>query len=141
VAKAEAVEVLRMAGWEPGRTVGSDVNTWERELASKGGFVMNGPARQFLIEFGGLAWPRRGAGEHLPSYSFNFDPCSAIYENDRFEEAEQYVGESLFPVGEVLNGHYFLALGESGTFYLVMDDVQPYASEKWDALERLLSMR
>jgi len=137
----DAADVLRMAGWHHGRDVYGVVASWEQELASKGGFVMNEPARRFLAEFGGIAWPLRREGEHLSSYSFNFDPRAAIYENDRFEEAEEDVGESLFPVGEVVNGHFFLAVGRSGNFYLVMDDVQPYASDAWEAIEKLLSVR
>ncbi len=99
---------------------------------------MHDAAEEFLRQFGGLAWPTRELGEHLASYSFNLDPLTAVFENDRFDEASAVVGETLYPVGEVVNGHYFLGLGPSGTFYLVMNDVSRYGDNPWEVLGQLL---
>lgn len=137
----ETVEILRFAGWSEGRKVPEQVAAWDAELTEKGGFVLNDAARAFLLEFGGLAWPTREPGEHLPSFSFNIDPRAAVFEDDRFEEAAADAGESLFPVGEVVNGHAFLAVGPSGQFYLVMDDVQRLGNDPWNVFDQMLSNR
>ena len=130
--------ILTLAGWTADRDVSNLLAGWESELLEKGGFVMHEPARSFLREFGGLAWPTRDVGEHLSRYSFNLDPASAVYESDRFVQASQAVGEALYPVGEAINGHCFLAAGESGRFYLVMDDVEDCGSNPWEAFGQLL---
>src|SRR5262245_39306663 len=48
------------------------------------------------------------------------------------------VGDSLFPVGEVLDSYYFLAVGASGRFYLVMDDTEPCGDDAWAAFDRIV---
>lgn len=138
MARRDVEEILALAGWTADRDVSDLTTHWEFELLQKGGFVLHGAARSFLREFGGLAWPRRDAGEHLPRFSFNLDPASAVYEDDRFGAASQIAGEALYPVGEAVNGHCFLAAGESGRFYLVMDDVQDCGSDPWEAFGQLL---
>ncbi len=136
----ETIEVLRMAGWVEGRTCAS-VTNWEVELQAKGGFTINDASKLFLTEFGGLCWPKREPGEHLSRFNFNFDPTSAVFEDDRFDEAGQEIGEHISPVGEVVNGHYFLGISDSGVFYLVGDDVQRISPDVWKVLDQLLSVR
>ena len=111
---------------------------WEVDLLEKGGFRMHDPARSFLLEFGGLAWPIGGQWEHVPSFLFNLIPTVAVFENDRFDEMSDIAEEQLYPVGEVLYGHYFLAIGHRTNLYLVMDDLTAYGSDPWAAFDRLL---
>jgi len=133
------IEILRQAGWHESRQVEDRVSRWEQELAAKGGFTMSASARAFLLEFGGLAWPVPKTGERLISYSFNLDPAVAVYEDDRFHDAEAEIGETLFPLGEVLSSHFFLAITPSGKCFLVMDQVLPCGSNPWEAFDQLLS--
>lgn len=65
MARQDAQEILALAGWTADRDVSDLTTHWESELLQKGGFVLHGAARSFLREFGGLAWPRRDAGEHF----------------------------------------------------------------------------
>lgn len=133
------VETVRAAGWFPGREVAADVATWEAALSSPGGYSLNEPARRFLLEFGGLTWPATRSQHRSSRFTFDLDPMNAVHEEDRFQIAEEDVGDSLFPVGEVLDGYYFLAVGASGTFYLVMDDSEPCGNDAWTAFDRLIN--
>src|SRR5688572_2833041 len=99
---------------------------------------MSPAAREFLLEFGGLTWPLHKKGERSTSFSFNLDPVLAAYEDDRFRDAESEVGENLFPLGEAMSGHFFLAITPSGRCFLVMDQVLPFGSSAWEAFDQLL---
>src|SRR5215469_6642269 len=129
--RTQTEQVLRSLGWFPGRC-DDRVDGWERQLAAKAHFVMHQAARSFLQEFGGLAQrkPARGAAK---IFTFDIDPTLASWERDRFDTASFEVEDSLYPVGEALNGHEFIAIGTNGELYLVMDMVHHLASDAWEA--------
>lgn len=114
----EAERTLRAAGWSPGRQV--DIAVW-RERLEVDGFHMHATAERFLAEFGGLAVEEKGPGVTRAREAFEFDPLLAEGEADRFGEWSRTVGESIFPLGELDHGRYFLGISESGVIYLVAD--------------------
>lgn len=135
-----AAEVLRAAGWFEGRRVPADVTRWEEALSTPSGYSLNEHAREFLLEFGGLCWPDFPRDKRPSRFLFDLDPMRADFEEDRFRLAEADAGgERLFPVGEVLNGYYFLAVRARGSFYLVMDDVERCGEDAWTAFGRLIN--
>jgi hypothetical protein len=131
-------EVLSEVGWFPGRR-DSRVAEWERELGEKGGFTMHDAARDFLQEFGGLSLGKRVSAIGATSLIFDLDPTLAVWENDRFEEAAREVEDHLYPAGEAVNGAEFIAIGEKGDVYLVMDMVHHLAATAWGAFDRLVA--
>jgi hypothetical protein len=50
----------------------------------------------------------------------------------------QRLRKSLYPLGEVVNGHAFLAISETGEFFLVMDAVEPITGDAWAVFSQLL---
>ncbi len=115
---AEVERILRGAGWEPGRHV--DTSTW-RHLLEGDGFVMHEAAERFLGEFGGLSVEYGGAGISRAREPFEFDPLLGLGEDDRFSEWGEVIGKSLFPIGELDRGRFFLGIDEAGAIYLVAD--------------------
>ncbi|SRR5713226_7935444 len=131
-------ETLSQLGWFQGRS-DDHVEDWGRRLSENGGFAMHSAARSFLQEFGGLSLGEHTSRTGVKSLVFNIDPTVAIWETDRFEEASREVGDKLYPVGEAVNGQEFIAIGERGDVYLVMDMVHHIATTAWGAFERLIS--
>ncbi|MFI6852254.1 SUKH-3 domain-containing protein [Streptomyces sp. NPDC050416] len=89
-------EVLRRAGWRPGRSVPTD--TWESILRERGSFVDHDAARRFLSEFGGLmtyGWP---ADPITTSSAVRFDPSVAGWHGERFGRASREAGAPLYAV-------------------------------------------
>jgi SUKH-3 immunity protein of toxin-antitoxin system len=136
-AEVDPRDVLTEAGWFPGRC-DHRVADWERELSEKGGLVMHDAARTFLQEFGGLSLGKRTSSSGATRLTFDLDPTLALWEGDRFDDASRKVGDSLYPVGEAMNGQEFIAIGERGDVYLVMDMVHHLATTAWSALESLI---
>ncbi|MFE1507968.1 SUKH-3 domain-containing protein [Streptomyces sp. NPDC058726] len=129
-------EVLRRAGWRPGRSV--PTGTWESVLRERGGFTAHDAARGFLSEFGGLVtygWP---ADSITTSSAVRFDPLRAAWRDDRFAGASREAGASLYPVGTADEGAGFLGIGENGVLHLVRDRVDPLGTTTDRALERLV---
>ncbi|WP_369408717.1 SUKH-3 domain-containing protein [Herbidospora mongoliensis] len=112
--------ILRRAGWQPGRHV--DTSTW-RHLLESDGFVMHDAAERFLREFGGLSVGHGGAGISRAREPFEFDPLLGMGEDDRFSEWGEAVGKSIFPIGELDRGRFFLGIDEVGMIYLVADSL------------------
>src|ERR1700733_5253969 len=133
---AQAEQVLRTLGWFPGRH-DDRVNGWEDELTAKGGFLMHDAARAFLREFGGLALRKKPLRPGYKALVFNIDPTVAIGENDRFDAASIEAGDTLYPVGEAVNGHEFSAVEAKGDIYLVMDMVHHIAATAREGFARL----
>ncbi|MFD4133626.1 SUKH-3 domain-containing protein [Streptomyces goshikiensis] len=115
---AEAENVLRDAGWYPGRNV--DTTVW-RERLEADGFRIHSAAEDFLREFGGLTVVSGGSGITRSREPFELDPLLALGEDDRFGEWGEEIGRHLFPLGELDRGHAFLGLDEHGELYVVVN--------------------
>ncbi|MHB9864481.1 SUKH-3 domain-containing protein [Streptomyces sp. YIM S03343] len=112
----EVTRVLREAGWVPGRWV--DPEPWLSAFESEG--LRRHPAvSAFLAEFGGLAVENSGPGISSARQSFELDPMLCRGEEDRFAEWSETLGKSIFPVGELDHGRFFLGIDENSEIYLV----------------------
>jgi hypothetical protein len=120
---AEVRRVLGDAGWTPTRRDAQAVDGWRQMIDSPGGFQMFPAARGALEEFGGLRVDRRGPGINRAKSSFRIDPTVAKLEYDRFHDFESELGVRLYPLGEVDDGHAYLAVDESGRAYLLMEEL------------------
>jgi hypothetical protein len=130
----ETERVLRSAGWQPQRRV--DTAPWRPQLESCG-FHMHEAAENFLSEFGGLVVDVSGPGISRARVPFELDPVLADGEDDRFSEWSEDIGSSLFPIGELDHGRFFLGLDEVGYIYLVADWIARFGLVE-EALERLV---
>jgi hypothetical protein len=65
----------------------------------------------------------------------------AAGEGERFGQVEGELGVSLFPLGEAGNGHVFLAIGEDGRVYALMDEAWILGETMEEALDALVSGR
>ncbi|MFD7631535.1 SUKH-3 domain-containing protein [Streptomyces sp. NPDC059851] len=110
----EVEGVLRRAGWLPDRRV--DLAQWKVSSAE---FTWHAAAEKFLQEFGGLRVDNSGPGITCARESFEFDPELAIGEGERFAELSELFGHKFFPLGEVGQGEFFLAIDEEGAIYLL----------------------
>ncbi|MFD7657946.1 SUKH-3 domain-containing protein [Actinosynnema sp. NPDC059797] len=115
---AEAEQVMLGIGWAPGRRV--DTTPW-REAFEAVGLSMHEAAERFLAEFGGLVCDVRGPGLTAAREPFDLDPLLAEGEEDRFQEWGEEIGRSIFPVGELDHGRFFLGIDENEEIYLVAD--------------------
>jgi hypothetical protein len=95
-------------------------------------------ARSALLEFGGLQIQQSGPGLECARAPFRFDPLLALGEEDRFEEFESILQTRLYPLGDVWNGHSFLAIAEDGRVFLVGDDLFFAGNTIDEALERFI---
>ncbi len=82
---------------------------------------MHEAAEKFLAEFGGLTFEYGGPGISRAREPFELDPLLGLGEEDRFREWGELIGASLFPIGELDQGRYFLGLDGAGEIYLVAD--------------------
>lgn len=136
---SEFVEsILKSSGWFPNRNMGDTVLKWEQELHNSDGFNMFSDAEKVLLEFGGLVVNQRGAGKTCAREPFRILPTLAIYEGDRFIDYSHLLNIKLYPLGEAFDGHYFLAIGEDGRIFLIMDDIQMIGRNFDEALENLI---
>ncbi|MFC3502245.1 SUKH-3 domain-containing protein [Micromonospora krabiensis] len=104
--------LLRRAGWFPGRQV--DIAPWKESL---GDFAWHAAAEEFLREFGGVRVEVNGPGAAVAQESFEIDPGLAVGEEKRFAELSVRYGLSFFPLGEVGQGEFFLAIDQDGVLY------------------------
>ncbi|MER7501441.1 SUKH-3 domain-containing protein [Nonomuraea pusilla] len=132
----EQVEsVLRAAGWERERSV--DVSEWRSRFGERG-IDMHDAAAAFLAEFGGLTVEAGGSGAAFPRESFELDPSLAYGEEERFTAWSEIIGHSLFPLGELDRGRFFLAIDEETNVYLVADWIAGFGAMP-GAMENLIS--
>lgn len=82
-------------------------------------FVWHGAAEEFLQEFGGLRVDISGPGITCAREPFELDPELAIGEEERFAEISESFNRTFFPVGELGQGEFFLAIDEEGVVYLL----------------------
>lgn len=129
--------VLRKAGWYPGRQVPELVSTWKNHpyIAD---LEMFETAERFLLEFGGIKVTQSGPGVTLARSPFKIDPTVAYYERELFEKFGRMVDTRLYPLGEAADRWYYLAIGENGRVYYVMEDVLLAGDTEDEALENLL---
>ena len=130
--------LLKKSGWFEGRSVPDLVASWSVELESEGGFQSSPVARDILTEFGGLHIKSEGPGEACARSDLNIDPSLVAGEEDRFRSFDCFNGKRVFPIGEAIVGHVFAAIDESGTVYLVIEEVRHVADSFEAALEHLL---
>lgn len=108
---------LRAAGWEPGRKV--DTAEWRGLLEASGEVRMHAAAEEFLGEFGGLKVQISGPGISVAREPFEFDPGDLCGEEGRFAGWGARLGKSLFPIGELDGGRFFLGISEAAEILLV----------------------
>ncbi|MEV8437585.1 SUKH-3 domain-containing protein [Actinosynnema sp. NPDC051121] len=114
----EAEQALHAAGWHPGRRV--DTTSW-RACFEPVGLPMHQAAQRFLGEFGGLTFDISGPGIGCAKVPFELDPTLCDGEDDRFRGWGEHVDRSLFPLGELDHGRFFLGIDENGFLYVVAD--------------------
>ncbi|THC56860.1 SUKH-3 domain-containing protein [Streptomyces cellulosae] len=132
----ETGDVLRRAGWKPGRAV--PTGTWGSVLGERGAFVLHGAAEAFLAEFGGLVtygWPTDSI---TTASAVRFDPLGAAWQRERFAEACREAGTSLCPVGTADQGASLLGISEDGVIHLVRESAEPIGTSIDQALDRLV---
>lgn len=134
----ETEEMLRRAGWSPGRTIAEQVVKWEERLSE---FRIFRRAREALNEFGGLRIDEKGPGIECAREPFHLDPTLAVGESDRFARFTSVVGSDLYPFGDVVHGHGFLAMAEDGKTYMLMDSIWFAGEDFDDALDGLVRGR
>lgn len=122
---------LRNAGWHEGRAVRGRVARWRAELAPEG-FRLHAAAERILLEFGGLRVGSADRGRERATSKLDLDPSLALGEHDRLHEYfDELRGRNLFPLGEVDDGHGFLAMAEDGEVFLLMDAIY----DAWPSFE------
>lgn len=114
---------LRAAGWRPGRRIAPAVMDRWSEAIKADGFSVFGRGLDVLGEYGGLRVGKTGPGLQKGRMGVELDPLLVSGEADRFKEFERLIGEKLFPLGEVENGHALLALSDRGALYMLMDEI------------------
>ena len=105
---------LRRSGWFPGRTI--EISNYKDGLP---GFLWHEAAERFLEEFGGIRVDLHGPGRSVAKEPFEIDPELAAGEEGRFEELSQKYHRQLFPVGELGQGEFFLAVDQESILYMV----------------------
>lgn len=135
---AKAQETLMLVGWFPGRRVQHSVALWKEALLRSDGFTMFASAEKALLEFGGLKSLEQGPGVTCSREPFEINPTLAIYEADRFEAFSALVNTQLYPLGEAVGSMCFLAIGEDGRVYMLMENIRLLANNIDEAMESLL---
>ena len=133
-------QILRDAGWFPGRRVPDDLlAAWLTVLERDGRFRSHQEAVSTLREFGGLQVGVSGPGRARATLDVHVDPSLVVGEEDRIlGRLIELRGKGLFPLGEVGGGHSFLAMARSGEVFLVMDAVHGRWPSFTAAIESLL---
>lgn len=132
---AESESELRAVGWFPGRR--TDPSTYLAGL-DLSVLVFHSVAERFLAEYGGLDLTPSGPGITCAKQHFTLDPRLCAGEEDRFAEWSRSVDRSLFPVGELDHGRFFLGIDEHAEIYLVEIWVASFGRMP-TAMENLLS--
>ena len=128
----DIVHILEKSGWFPERNV-------ENLLKLPDDFVIFPAALKVLKEFGLLHFGERGPGIECARTSINCDPMLADGESELFREYSEQLHRKLYPIGEAHDGYYFLAIDESGTIFLLMDDLRFVHTHFEGAVENLLT--
>lgn len=83
------------------------------------GFAWHSAAEEFLREFGAIRVEVSGSGISCAREPFEFDPELAAGEEGRFTELSETFDRKFFPVGEIGQGEFFLAIDEESVIYLL----------------------
>ncbi|MGC4813357.1 SUKH-3 domain-containing protein [Micromonospora sp. DT228] len=105
---------LRRAGWFLGRRV--ETARWRAELL---GLEMHPAAEAFLSEFGDLVVDVHGPGRTAARVPFELNPSLCVGEEGRFLAWGGKIGRSLYPLGELDQGRFFLGMDDRGVILLV----------------------
>ncbi|MEU1871962.1 SUKH-3 domain-containing protein [Streptomyces sp. NPDC019793] len=139
-------QVLRCAGWHPGRSVPLD--KYEHPLREFGGFEMHDEARRFLAEFSGLATDTWTPGPVMPQSTFRFEPCDIDAGpeewrgiRETFRRMNESAGAHLYPIGRVDEGASWLGVAPDGSVYVGSDSAELLARGGYEALEKLVLER
>jgi hypothetical protein len=138
---ATTEEVLRRAGWSPGREDRKVLETSLRKLCEQGGFEPFEAALRVVREYGGLCVKASGPGVNFAKMSFEVDPTLAAGEEDRFADFERDLGVQLFPLGEIDGGHAFLAIADDGRTFSLMGALDFLGQTFEDAVEGMIQGR
>lgn len=133
---AETDRALREAGWTPSRSVSTA--EWETGLRERGGFEAHEAARRFLTEFGGLAFPNRGAGRTMLRMEFRLDPLLAEWDDEIFDVLSEEAGAHLYPLGAADRGNTYLGMTPGGAVWGGRDSATLLAETGDEALEKLI---
>ena len=125
-------EVLEKSGWFPERNVIDSVKL-------PNDFSLIPTAEAVLKEFGNLSIGEWGAGIEMARSTIDMEPRSAVCESDRFGEYSELIQSYLYPLGEVDNGHAFLAIDALGRVFILMNFLIFVADDFDQALEKLLT--
>ncbi|MFF1453243.1 SUKH-3 domain-containing protein [Streptomyces sp. NPDC058274] len=107
---------LKQAGWTPDRQV--DPAPWLSAFEAEG--LHGHPAASaFLAEFGGLAVDISGSGISRAREPFELNPLLCLGEGDRFSAWGEDIKRSIFPVGVLDQGRFFLGIDENSEIYLL----------------------
>jgi len=126
------LEMLREAGWFPGRDVSADIQ-------QPAGFTLFPAALNALKEFGLLHIGRRGPGVEFVRTPVIIDPMLGLGEDERFIDLSEIIHTKLYPLGETEDRHGFLAIDEYSRVFLIMGDLCFVGNTVDEGLENLLN--
>jgi SUKH-3 immunity protein len=109
--------LLEAIGWHPGRDIADLAEAWMAQLERQGGFTAFPAARRAIHEFGGLKSSITAPGERFAREPFDLTPVLAAFEDDRFDEAAEAIGQPMYPLGEGGGGHYFVGIAADGRVF------------------------
>lgn len=124
--------LLRKAGWFDGRNMSG-------KIILPNEFQISDVALKVLNEFGNLKVGETGPGIDCAKTIVDFNPTLAMGEAERFGEWSIEINSYLYPLGEVDNGHMYLAIDDRGRVFLLMD-ILVYLDAEFDrAIDKLLT--
>lgn len=133
-------DILAAHGWSPTHDATDQLAMWCNRLGSR--FHLPEAARDALVRYGGLSVLQSGPGIELGRHNFELDPALAIGEEELFREHGQKIRKDLFPLGEAMNAHLFLAISTDGEVYALMGEDLWFVGEDIDtAITRLVEGR
>ncbi|WP_419995879.1 SUKH-3 domain-containing protein [Streptomyces boninensis] len=133
---ADTDQVLREAGWHPGRYV--PTAEWERALQEHDEFEIHPAAQRFLAEFGGLYIPDRGAGITMGRAEIDLNPALARWDREIYDALRELAGVELYPLGMTDRRNWYLGMTPTGAVYIGRDDVLLLAEDGDRALEKII---
>ncbi|MFJ3610204.1 SUKH-3 domain-containing protein [Streptomyces hydrogenans] len=112
----EVETTLREAGWFPGRHISTE--KWFTAFGNEG-LPRHRAADKFLSEFGGILVDISGPGITSAREPFELDPMLCEGEGGRFAGWSKNLGKTIFPIGVLDDGRFFLGIDENEEVYLL----------------------
>jgi len=135
----EVMELLRKAGWYPGRSVGDlALEAWRKDRLISDELDMPRAARVVLEEFGGLVITSTDRGIDFARLALNFDPSEGDGGQFLRNYADAVGVEALYPLGVYGDNDGTFLIDASGAVYVDFRLDAPAGSCIDEALERLL---